>query len=257
MDYLHGPLGFTSFDNSGILVEGFDELPTSNAHYNYPYYGPFVEKCGYSKEIDWVEYKLTVPEKVPENVTRCAQVIKQRYRLHEVKIKYRKEFLQYADDIFNLVNVSYKDLPIFSEINQGQKIALSQQFLRFLKPGYVSLIQDEQDNLVGLGISTPSIAKALKKCNGRLFPFGFLRIFRALKKNDTVDLLLIAIRPDLQNKGLHAIIFDKIMHTLIRDKIIYVESNRELEDNTKVNNLWHHYEHRQHKRVRCYYKKLI
>ncbi|MFC2123506.1 hypothetical protein ACFLU5_01745 [Bacteroidota bacterium] len=257
MEYVHGPLGFVSFDPSGILIEGFDEFPTSVALYNYPYYAKLIEKCEYTKEKEWIEYNITVPDEVPENVVRSAELIKRRYKLHEVEINNRKDILKYSNDVFNLINIAYKDLFIFSELSPQEAAIFSKQFLGFLKPEFVSFILDENEEMVAFGIVTPSIAKALKKCNGKLFPFGFLRIMRALKKTDTADLLLIAINPAYQNRGLHAIIFNKITRNLILNNIKKVESNREEEDNIKVKNLWNHYEHRMHKRVRCYSKKLI
>ena len=257
MEYIHGPLGFVSFDPSGILVEGFNEFPTSTGHYNYPYYAKLIERCGYTKEREWVEYILTVPNEIPENVIRSAQLIKQRYNLHEAEINSKKDILKYSDAVFNLVNIAYNGLFIFSEISPEEASILSKHYLGFLKPEYVSFILDEHDELIAFGIVTPSIAKALQKCNGRLFPVGFLHILKALRKNDTADLLLIAVKPTYQNRGVHAIIFNKITRTLIKNNIKKVESNREEENNIKVKNLWNHYEHRQHKRARCYLKKLV
>ena len=257
MEYLHGPLGFTSFDASGVLVEGFDEMPATFAHYNYSYYPDLIEKCGYEKDVDWIEYNLKVPEHVPEKVSKGAELISKRYKLHAAKGKNIKDLLRYFDELFELLNVTYKDLYGFTEITSKQAVNLKKQFLSFLNPEYISLVLNEKDELVGFGISMPSLSKALIKSKGKLFPFGYLRIMHALRKNDTVDLLLIAIKPEYQNKGLIAIIFNKIMQTVIKNNITNVETTRELEDNKKVQHLWNDYESRQHKRTRCYIKKLV
>lgn len=257
MEYLHGPLGFTSFDASGVLVEGFDEMPATFAHYNYSYYPDLIEKYGYEKDVDWIEYNLKVPENVPEKVSKGAELISKRYKLHAVKSKNIKDLLRYFDELFELLNVTYKDLYGFTEITSKQAVNLKKQFLSFLNPEYISLVLNEKDELIGFGISMPSLSKALIKSKGKLFPFGYLRIMHALRKNDTVDLLLIAIKPEYQNKGLIAIIFNKIMQTVIKNNITNVETTRELEDNKKVQHLWNDYESRQHKRTRCYIKKLV
>jgi len=257
MEYLHGPLGFTSFDASGVLVEGFDEMPTSFAHYNYSYYPGLIEKCGFKKDVDWIEYNIKVPEIVPEKVSKGAELIAKRYKLHTADGKNIKDILKYFNGLFELINVTYKDLYGFTEITPKQAVNLKKQFQSLLSPEYISFVLNEEDELVAFGISMPSLSKALKKSNGKLFPFGYLRVMRALRNNDTIDLLLIAIKPEYQNKGLNAIIFKKIMQTVINNNFTNVETTRELEDNQKVQHLWNDYESRQHKRTRCYIKKLV
>ncbi len=256
MEYIHGPLGFTSFDASGILIEGFKEIPASFAHYNYQYYSELIEKNGYIKDIDWIEFKIKVPQKVPDKIRRGARIIKQKYNLHAVKEKTTRGLKRYVKDLFNIINITYKDFYGFSELTAKQSKLLEKDFLSLLNPEFVSLVVDQHDKLIAFGISLPSLSKAVKKSKGRLFPFGYFRIYRALHKNDKVDLLLIAIDPNYQNKGINAIIFDDLMQVFIDKKIVDVETTRELEDNIKVQQLWKDYESMQHKRVRCYIKKL-
>jgi len=256
MEHIHGPMGFISLDNVGVLVDGFNEFPTSFSHYNYPYYGIFLEKLGYRMEKDWIEYQIKVPAEVPENVSRYANLIKKRYNLREAELKNKKDVRKYTKGVLNLFNTAYKGLFMVTELNEEQIALISKKFVKFLQPDFVSLIVNKDDDIVAFGISTPSLARALKKCNGSLFPFGYLHVMRALKKNDTVDLLLIGVAPEYWGKGLISIIFEKIMSTAIKKNIKYAESNREEETNTKVKNLWHAYEHRLHKRARCYMKKL-
>lgn len=256
MSYVHGPLGFTSFDMSGVLIEGFDELPTSFSHYNHPYYSGHIEQCGYKKDIDWIEYRIKVPERVPLKVSKGAELIKKRYNLTPVKLKSKNEMMGYSEEMFRLLNECYDGLYGFSEISDRQIQQLTKQFISFLDPEFVSLIKDHTGRLIGFGIVLPSLSEALKKINGKIYPFGFLTLTRALRKTDTIDLLLIGIKPEFQNKGVNTIIFNEIMPAVISNNFKWVETNKELEDNKKVQQLWSMYDHRQHKRSRSYIKKL-
>jgi len=256
MEYIHGPLGFSSFDSSGTLIEGFDEMPTSFAHYNFPYYPKLIEELGYKKDIDWVEYNVKVPKTVPEKFLTGAELVKQRYNLHSAILKKKKGILKYTDDLFRLLNTEYKDLYSFTEFSKKQIEALKKQFVSILMPEYVSIILNTTNEVVAFGITIPSLSKAQQKAKGRLFPFGFMQIKRALQKNDTVDLLLIAVRKDYQNKGVNGIIFSEIISAFIKNGITNIETTRNLENNLNINNLWKKFVYRQHKRSRCYIKQL-
>lgn len=256
MEKIHGPLGFSSFDPSGILIEGFNEMPTSFAHYNFPYYSKLIEKLGYKKDVDWIEYNIKVPKLTPEKFMKGAELIKKRYKLRTAKLKKKKDILKYSDDLFMLLNTEYKDIYAFSELSKRQIEDLKKQFISILRPEYVSIILDTTGKVIAFGITIPSIAKAQQKSKGKLFPFGFIRVMYALRKNDTVDTLLIAVQKDYQNKGVSGIIFNDISSAFVKNGITNLESTRELENNIKVNNLWNKLEYRQHKRVRCYIKKL-
>ena len=256
INLLHGPLGFNSLDASGVLVEGFDELPTSFGHYNFPYYNEMFKKIGFEKEIDWVEYRINVPDILPEKIFKLADIVKQRYKIKELKFNSKKELLKYTDEFFNILNKSYSNLFAFSELVEEQKKQMAKEFFSIIKLDYISFLVDENDKLVAFGISTPSMAKAIKKANGKLFPFGFLYIMQAFRKNDTAELLLVGIDKQYQNKGLTAIIFSKIMKTFVKNGIKYVETTRELENNKNVQQLWSKYDYRQHKRARCYIKAI-
>lgn len=256
MTAVHGPLGFTSFDASGVLIEGFDEWPTSFGRYNFPYYNEMLLKAGYGKEVDWVEYNIKVPDEMPTRVLNAAQLIEKRYSVRNAALKSRKDLRKYGKQIFNLLNIAYKNLTCFSTLSQTQIENLTKEFLPFLNPDYVSIILNEKDEIVAFGIVMPSLAKAMKRAKGKMFPFGFLHLLWSLRINDTVDMMLIGVKPEYQNKGLHALMFAKIIRTLIRRGIRQVETTRELEDNHKVQQLWAGYETRQHKRARCYVKNL-
>jgi hypothetical protein len=256
MKYLHGPLGFTSFDPSGILIEGFQEMPTSFSHYNFSYYSILIEGLNYKKDIDWVEFNVKVPKSVPEKFIKGSEIVKKRYNLKCAILKEKKDLHKYTDKLFELLNIEYSDLYAFSELTTNQIEQLKKRFIAILRPEYVSVVLDSSDRVVGFGITLPSLAKAKQKNKGKLFPFGFLRIMYALKRNDTVDTLLIAIQKEYQGKGINGLIFHEIMSAFIKNGVTNLESTRELEDNNKVNNLWNKFEYRQHKRVRCYKKVL-
>jgi hypothetical protein len=256
MEQITGPLGFSSFDASGILVEGFDELPTSVGHYNYPYYPEYIENRGYLKDVDWVEFKVTMPNEMPEKIIKGSELVQKRYKLHQLEIKSKKDLVKYGDELLNVLNESYKGLFAFSELTEKQKEGLKKHFLPLLQRDYVSVVLDSDDKLVAFGISMPSLSKAFIKSKGKLFPFGYLRILRAAHKNDTVDLLLLGVKPEYQSRGVHAMIFDKVGNTFLKNGIKYMETTRELENNTKIKQLWSNYEYRQHKRARCYIKEL-
>lgn len=256
MEYIHGPLGFTTFDPSGVLIEGFEEISSSFAHYNFPYYSSLLEEQGFIKDADWVEFNVKVPKTVPMKFIQGAELIKTRYNLHCAVLEDKKDILRYSDDVFMLLNEEYKDLYAYSELTKKQKEILKKQFISILKPDYVSIILNESDNVVAFGITMPSLSKALQRSKGKLFPTGFIHVLRALKQNDTVDTLLIAIQKDYQNKGLNGLIFNDLMSAYIKNGITNLETTRELEGNMRINNLWNKFEYRLHKRTRCYIKKI-
>lgn len=253
---VHGPLGFVSFDASGVLVEGFDELPTSFGRYNFPYYGPMLESAGYQKEVDWVEYNIKVPADLPQKLIQAAGLVKQRYMVRQAPLNSVKDVKCYAMPVFGMINSSYGDLFGFNALSDRQIAQLADSYFSLLHPDFISIVLNQADEPVGFGLVMPSLAKALRKSGGKLFPFGFLRILWALRFNDTADMLLIGVRPDYQNKGIHALLFEKIFTTMKRRGIRQVETTRELESNIKVQQLWAGYETRQHKRARCYFKTL-
>lgn len=255
-DLIHGPIGFTSFDPSGILVEGFDEMPTTYAHYNYPYYASMLEACGYTKDVDWVEYNLTVPEQIPERILRGAQMVEQRYNLHAIPIKNRRQLLKRTGEAFKLINRAYTGLYGFTEISKNQAKQLINSNWFILKRAYIAMIADENDKLIGFGLGFPSLSAALKKINGSMSLRGFLTLFQVLKYHHTIDLLLIAVREDFQNKGVNAMIFNEIAKKIYQNGVLEIETTKELETNLKVNQLWSKLDARQHKRSRCYVKPL-
>ena len=257
MNVISGPTGFLEFDASGVLVEGFDEIPTPYGKYNASYYEPHLLALGYQKEVDFVEYRINVPEVIPERYARASKLVAAKFNLHQALLQNRKDIAPYIDGIFRCLNSAYAKLHGFSELSPGQCGDLKKQFLGNVNVDYLSIILDEHEKVVAFGLALPSLAKAMQKAKGSMFPFGFIHLLKALKKNDTLDLLLIAIDQDYQNKGVNAMIFDKFAQGITKNGIKYIESTRELEDNTQVQNLWHYLEHRLHKRARVYKKNLL
>lgn len=256
METIVGPLGFLEFDVSGVLVDGFDEIPTPYGKYNAPYYEDYILKCGYAPDTNYVEYQISVPKEIPERYFRFSKIVAERYGLREAPLRKHKDLLKYADGIFKCMNECYSKIHGYSELSPGQCDDLKKQFFPNLNIDFASIILDKDDKVVAFGISLPSLAKAMQKAKGHLFPFGFIHILKALKNNDTIDALLIAISDEYKDKGLNAMIFDKMAHTIQKHGIRYVESTRELENNNSVQNLWGKFERRLHKRARTYIKHI-
>jgi len=256
MKVMNGPLGFLEFDASGVLVAGFDELPTAYGKYNYPYYERQLLRRGYVKDADWVEYSIVMPDNVTEWFSRTASMVARRYNLHQADISTKKKMVSYFPQCAKVLNETHANLHGFSELSWGQVEDLIDQFVPNLNLDFVSIILDEKEEVVAFGISMPSLSKAMQKCKGKLFPFGFRHIYHALKHNDTLDLLLIGIAKEYQGKGLNAMIFDKVAPAIQSYGIKYLETTRELEENTNVQNMWNRFVNRLHKRARCYKKEL-
>jgi GNAT superfamily N-acetyltransferase len=257
MSAVHGPLGFTNFDYAGLLIEGFDQLGTFATIYNYPYYASFIENAGYKKDVDWLEFKIKLPELMPEKLEKIARIVEKRLDLKVVKIRSKKDVIPYAKELFTLMNASYAELYGMVPLNERQIAYNTKKYLGFIRPDFVSLVLDKNGALAAFGISMPSMALALQKANGHLFPFGIFHILKAFRKNDLGDLALIAVRKDLQGKGVNALLMHDLTKSYIKNGIKYAESNPELETNTKVQSLWEYYDTVQHKRRRCFIKHLI
>lgn len=253
---VHGPLGFTDMDREGMLIEGFDEVGTLATLYNYPYYPAHLEKMGYIKDIDWVEYQITLPEKPDERVERAVEILQRRYKLHLMKVKHKKELLNVAMDIFRLLDEEYKNLYGTVPQTERQMQGYIDQYFGFVIPSFVPVVFDENEKMVAVGIAFPSFSRALQKSRGELFPFGFIHLLRAMKKNDLADLYLVAIRSDFQGKGVNALLMNQMINAMREFGIKKVESNPELETNDAVRSQWRTFDARQHKRRRCFIKHL-
>ena len=260
MTEMEGPLGFTDMDAEGMLTEGFDQLSTMATIYNYPYYPQHMERLGLTKAMDWIEMKLMVPPQVPDKYVRIAEIVKQKYNLHVHKLKSVREIKRtgIGQRIFDLINESYAPLFGYSQMTQAQIAQYVKEYLPILDLSLVTLIENEQDELVGVGISMASLSTALQRAKGKMFPFGWWHLAKALywKKPPIVDLLLVAVKPEYQNKGVNALLFTDLIPQYIRHKFVWAETNPELEVNDKVQSQWQYLENYLHKRRRCYRKDI-
>ena len=189
MTSIHGPLGFTDMDGEGTLIEGFEEVSTLGAIYNYPYYASHLEGADYSKDSDWVEYEVTMHEEVVDQIRRIAEIALERYHLKILRVAKAKEMLPYAKEIFQVLNAAYKDLYGFVELSDRQIDMYVKQYFGYILPEYVPVVLDSNNKVAAFGIAMPSLSAAFQKCNGSLFPFGFIHVLRALKHNRKVDLI--------------------------------------------------------------------
>lgn len=258
-----GPLGFTDFDPEGMLIEGFDQLGTFATIYNYPYYSKHMEQLeGWVKDNDYVEFKLLVPKTVPEKYVKIAQMVEKRYNLH-VHILTKHEIWKegYGRKIFQLINETFKDLYGYSELSDKQIDQYIKMYLPFADLNLIPVIEDwnADRKLVGVGITLPSLSKAVQKCHrGRMLPFGWWHLFRALKfhKTKIVDMEMIGVLPEYRQKGANALMFAHLIPIYQKYGFEWGESQVEMETNEKVQSQWQYLETIQHKRRRCYKKEI-
>jgi hypothetical protein len=256
MDGVHGPLGFCDIDREGMLVEGFDETDLMITNYNYPYYPVHLDGLGYEKEVDWVEFEIAFPASMPDTVQRVARVALDRSKLRLVPIRSKRDVRPHIPGVFKLVNDAFQSLYSVVLLSDRQIAYYAKTFLALLNPQYVKIVLDANGQVAAFGVGMPSLSKALQSCRGRLFPFGFLSILRALRHNDRLDLLLTAVRPDLQNKGINAVLINEMWKSAVPNGITFVETGPELEGNDRIQSQWKHFDARQHRRRRCFYKAL-
>lgn len=250
MDCMVGPLGFTDLDHEGMLVEGFEELSTMATIYNYPYYPEHLKALGYVQANEWLEFVMDVPDSIPDKHNRIAEIVKKKFGLRVLKFTSRKKIKEeYGQALFELINEAYADLYGYSTLTPRQIDYYIKQYLGLLNLDLVTLIVDRDDKLVGVGISMQSMSRALQKSRGKLFPFGWYHLLKGLKgKSDRVDLLLVAVKPEYQSKGVNALLFQDLIPQYIKCGFKWAESNPEMADNSKVQSQWEYFGRRQHRR---------
>ena len=263
-DKVVGPLGFTDMDPEGMLTYGYDQLSTMSTIYNYPYYPRHMELLGYEKEVDWVERKIHVPDKAhPAHIDkyfRVAEMSARRYKLHVRKFKHMREIRRgnYGQKIFNVINRAYAPLYGYSKMNERQIDQYINTYMPFIDLRFVTVVEDEQDNVVAVGVGMPSLSHALQKARSRLFPFGWWHLLKALffRHSDIIDLLLVAVLPEYQNKGVNAMLFADLIPVSQQMGFRFGESHPQLETNEKSQGQWAYLDAEIHKRRRCYHKTL-
>ena len=256
MNEIEGPLGFTDMDAEGMLIDGFDQLSTMATIYNYPYSPERMNLLGLERSADRVEMKVYIPDAIPEKHKRISAIIAQKYKLHIRKITSRKEIKEtgIAHDIFRLINKAYTPLFNYSQMTERQIDQYVNMYVPVLDLRMVSIVENEQNEIVAVGISMASLSEALQKAKGKLLPFGWFHLLKALKwkRPKMLDLLLVAVRPDYQGKGVNALLFTDLIPVYQELGFEYAETNPELEMNDKVQNQWQYFKTEQHKRRRCF-----
>ena len=259
MDGLNGPVGFTDFDHEGLLLEGYEYLAVMASLYNYPYYVKHVEAYGLTKEADWIELQVFPPKTVPERIERLAEMVKQRYHVHTVKVKNSRELVKrFGIEYMDVIDAAYQKLYNFQPMTVKQKNYYKDMYFQFLNFDFVTLVVNEKEELVGVGLGMPDIAPALRKCGGKLFPLGWYYLLKALKAKqmESFSFLLIAVRPDYQDKGVNALFLQDQIPFINQYGIRKLETTSMLETNTKVLSFFMQFDHKQHKRHRAYIKAI-
>lgn len=254
MTSVQGPLGFTDMDYEGMLIEGFEELSSMSTIYNFPYYPDHMVKLGFQKGVDWVHFTINIPQETPEKVSRSVAIVKEKYHLHTLQAKKAKDFLPYTKKMFRMQNEAFNELYGFAPINDKQIELYTKQYFGFIQPQYVSLVIDDKEDVIAFGVTIPDLTPALQKCNGRLFPFGFIHIYRALKKNNSIHMYLIGVRPDYQGKGALALVYYELQKAYLKHGIVTATTQPQLENNFKAISIWKNYDSRIYIRRRCWEK---
>lgn len=250
-----GPLGFTDIDHEGMLVEGFEEINMSITFYNYPYYVEHMTRLGLIKDIDWIEYKISVPSEMNPSFERISRRLIEKKGFTHTIYTDRKTLLKDAVEAFNIIDIAYSKLYGTVPLTPGVIESAINSYIPFVNLDYVCTVRNSEGKMVAFGALIPSIAKALKRSNGKLFPLGFVRLLAALNgKNDTLEMLLVAVSPEYQMQGVPAILVTTLFKNLIKNGVKYCETGPMLETNTAVHSLWAPFEKKQHKRRRCYTK---
>ena len=252
-----GPIGFTDMDHEGMLVEGFEEFNMSITFYNHPYYLEHMERLGLQKDIDWIEYRINVPETFDPRFERICNHLIKKHGYQVVTYDNRKVLYTDALEAFKVIDIAFSKLygtvPLTPEII---KHALD-GYIPLVNLDYICSIKDKDGKIIGFGALVPSIAKALKKSNGKMLPFGIFRLLKALKgKNDTLEMFFVAVHPDYQVQGLPAILINTLTPKIMANGVKFCETGPMLETNAAVHSMWRHFEKRQHRRRRCYIKKI-
>lgn len=256
METIIGPIGFSDLDKQGLLVEGFDQQGMFITLYNHPYYHDHLAHLGFDKEVDWVEYKVFVPEKADNRIERICDIAMKRHGYRLLEFKRKKEVIPYARQMFKMYNDSFAQLYGFCPLSDGQIDMAINQFISLVSLEYVFIVVDKNDSVIGFGIMVPSLSDAVKRSNGHLFPLGLLRIKKALVNYDVLDMYLIAVKPEFLGRGVNAVIMNEGIKRAIANGVQFAETGPELEDNDNVQTQWKSFKVEQHKRRRCYGKTL-
>lgn len=256
LDYMEGPVGFSNLDKVGVLIEGFDHIGTMITWYNHQYYQKHYEAHGFVKEKEYLENKFKFAAADPKLFTKANLLVQRRYGVKPMNFTKSAEIMPWADKMFDLFNESYAKLSSFVKITDVQKEYFKKKYISFINPEYIKFVVDKNEDIVAFAIVMPSFSRALQKAKGKLLPFGVFHLLKAKKKSKDVIFYLIGIKPEYQNKGVTAIIFNEFYHTFTKRGVINCIRTPELEENTAIRQLWKHFDPVTHKRRRTYRKSL-
>lgn len=257
MDVIHGPLGFSDLDCEGMIVEGFDEMCTYESRYNFAYYKDLMEKCGFVKDVDWLERKIYAPDETDDKVARVAEAVAKRYKLRFAEEKSKRKLInKYQKQIFDLVDEAYRELYGVVDLNEGMRKQLLSQFKMFVNLKYMVVIVNEKDEVVCFGVALPALNKALFKSRGKLTPPAIIRLLKALRKPKVVDFALLAVAKEYQNKGVNSFAIKYLMDNMKKEGVEYCETNLCLETNIKIAQTWQYFKQDQHRRRRAWKKEI-
>lgn len=255
LNEIEGPNGFSDMDKEGMLIEGFDESNLFFTYYNAPYYQKHMELLGLKKQVDWVEYRITLPTEIDPRLERISQMVQRKgYKI--LHFKNHKEVNPYIQRAFKVYNQAFAPLYGTVELDEELVDYYMGSFLPLLNLDYISIVEDSRGEIAGFAVVVPSLSKATKACKGKLLPFGWAHLLHALNHNDTVDMLMIAIRPEYQGLGINAVLMQEILKTCIKHGIKYAETGPELELNTLVQGQWSRFEHQLVRRRRLFISSL-
>ena len=254
---VHGPLGFSNLDHQGVLVEGFDQIPSMASEYHHEYYHRYFERLGYRKEEDWLEFRITLPDVIPDKVKRVSEIVKQRNGFQIINFKTKKEIVAYTDKVFAIFNQAFEGLFSTFHFNDRMSKFILDKFMPILNPKYVKIILNREGDVGGFVITAPSLSKALQKAKGKLFPFGFIHLQKAINNPVEADLLLTGVLPECVNLGLPALMMSELYQAYIDNGVKWIETTGMQESNHVAIQGWKSWDHVQHKRKRCYRKMFV
>lgn len=255
MEIIHGPLGFNNLETQGMLVEGFDHLPSIASVYHKPYYKEHIEALGFEKENDWIEFRLTIGETANKKGIRGAELVKRRYGFEVVRPQSNDELQKYTKSLFLLLNEAFQELPYTTPFSDKMIDAIAGKYFKILNPRFVRIVVKD-DEVVAFVVGLPSLSKAMQKANGRIFPFGVYHIMKALKNPEVIDLLLTGVAPKYHTSGAAVILFAELQQEMLSMGIDQMETTGIFETNHNVISNWKNYEHIQHRRRRCFVKEI-
>lgn len=256
MDEFNGPIGMTDFDKQGMLMEGYDLMGMFITHYNYPYYIDHMKALGFYKDVDWVEYRVFVPQEIEPRIARIAELVSKKRGYRLLKFKNKKELKSHVVVAFDVYNEAFANLHGVVPLNPNQVQMYIDQYIGMLNLRYVQLVLNSEGETIGFAALVPSLSEAVRKANGKLLPFGWYHILKAMKHPKVLDMFFVAVKPDYQGLGVNAMMMLDAMKCATEDKVIYAETGPELEDNLLVRGQWDNYEHQMVRRRRCYSRPI-